>query len=176
MREEWSVEAHNDLDEETNEEESNEPLVQKRSVLDVFDTHFHLDCASTKISGSPTAITIERWLGEKMERPPAVPVNGKGGLLIFCDPETCPETVPFDGKMKVAIGLHPKKIFGSSPQNTYFGFTHLITKFDQHQFQALRYTPVNRLLAETDSPYMPPRGRRVNTPIYVDELIESWQH
>ncbi|VDI34910.1 TatD DNase family protein [Mytilus galloprovincialis] len=215
-----------------------------------------------------------------MERPPVVPVNIKGGLLIFCDPETYPETVPFDSKWKVAIGLHPKKIYEASPQsvgrffeyvtnsrvsavgevgldssmnpgranldrqeqflkeitewikptmplilhirsnredtysknlyyralqifkhrchpdqifilhcftsdketitswlsnfrNTYFGFTHLITKFNQQQIQALRYIPVNRLLAETDAPYMPPRGIRINTPIYVGEVVEK---
>ncbi|VDI44008.1 Hypothetical predicted protein [Mytilus galloprovincialis] len=124
MREELNV----DIDEETNEietptikdtplEHSSELRVQKRSVLDVFDSHFHLDRASTRISGNPTAITIERWLGEQMERPPVVPVNIKGGLLIFCDPETYPETVPFDSKWKVAIGLHPKKIYEASPQS-----------------------------------------------------------
>ncbi|VDI80333.1 Hypothetical predicted protein [Mytilus galloprovincialis] len=100
------------------QEHSSELRVQKRSVLDVFDSHFHLDRASTRISGNPTAITIERWLGEQMERPPVVPVNIKGGLLIFCDPETYPETVPFDSKWKVAIGLHPKKIiYEASPQS-----------------------------------------------------------
>ncbi|CAG2211269.1 tatD [Mytilus edulis] len=136
MREELNV----DIDEETNEIEtptikdtplvesdrrivklkrgtSDEPVIPKRSVLDVFDSHFHLDRASTRISGNPTAITIERWLGEQMERPPVVPVNIKGGLLIFCDPETYPETVPFDSKWKVAIGLHPKKIYEASPQS-----------------------------------------------------------
>ncbi|CAC5424753.1 unnamed protein product [Mytilus coruscus] len=156
------------------QEHSSEPRVQKRSMLDVFDSHFHLDRASTRISGNPTAITEERLLGEQMERPPVVLVNIKGGLLIFCDPETYLETVPFDSKWKVAIGLTPRKYMKHHHrQNTCFGFTHLITKFDQQQIQALRYIPVNRLLAETDASYMPPRGIRINTPIHVGEVVEK---
>lgn len=57
--------------------------------------------------------------------------------------------------------------------NTYFGFTHIITKFDQKQLRALRDIPEDRLLAETDAPYMPPRDIRLNSPIYVGEVIEK---
>lgn len=248
-------------------------------VYDAFDSHFHLDRASNKITGSATGVTIEAWLSQQMERPPTVPVNLKGGLLIFCDPDSYPDTIPFDGKWKVSVGLHPKAV-ASTPQkmkdkfwelvsnsrlsavgevgldtsmkagvvslplqkafllelcpvlkptvpvvvhirsnytdlysshlyhqafqifksncsssqkivlhcftgnlstvklwlsffpSTYFGFTHLLTKFDQDQLTALRYIPEDRLLAETDSPYMPPKGIRINSPIYIGEVTE----
>lgn len=87
---------------------------EKRSKTDIseckiqvylaYDTHFHLDRASRRLSGSPTEITIDQWLAEQLERPPSVAVNLHGGLrFIYCDPENDPETVPFDAKWKVAI-------------------------------------------------------------------------
>ena len=56
--------------------------------------------------------------------------------------------------------------------HTYFGFTLLVTSFDQSQLQAVREDPENRHLAETDSPYMPPIGIKVNSPMYIGEVVE----
>ena len=67
-------------------------------IYPVFDSHFHLDRTSRRISGSVSRVTIEALLGQQMERPPTVPINIRGGLLIYCDPGTYPATVPFDGK------------------------------------------------------------------------------
>lgn len=250
---------------------------QNQRIYSAYDSHFHLDRSSLKLSGSSTGITIENWLSEQYERPPCVPVNLRGGLLVYCDPETYPATVPFDAKWNVAIGLHPKKVVHATPQdlkkfqsfiinnrvsaigeigldissnkqnldkqiefltncteymrpqipvilhirstqqdlyskelyfkaleilkhncdtkqkivlhcftgdkdvvltwmaqfeNTYFGYTNLITSFDQNQFEALRRIPSDRLLAETDSPYMAPQGMRMNSPIYIGEVLQ----
>lgn len=57
--------------------------------------------------------------------------------------------------------------------NTYFGFTHLVTQFDNTQLEALRFIPENRLLVETDSPYMPPSGIFCNSPMYIGEVAEK---
>ena len=45
-----------------------------------------------------------------MERPPFIPVNLEGGVLIYCDPENYPMNMPIDTKWKVAVGMHPKQV------------------------------------------------------------------
>ena len=54
--------------------------------------------------------------------------------------------------------------------NTYFGFTARVTSFNWEQWEGLRAIPLNRLLIETDSPYMP--VNRVNTPAYIGDIAE----
>ena len=57
--------------------------------------------------------------------------------------------------------------------NTYFGFTARVTSFNWEQREGLRAVPLNRLLKETDSPYMPVnRDNRVNTPAYIGDVAE----
>ncbi|XP_046571315.1 uncharacterized protein LOC124279539 [Haliotis rubra] len=46
----------------------------------------------------------------------------------------------------------------------YFGFTGRVQGFKSGQVAGLRAVPGDRLLLETDSPYMPPKGYRVNSP------------
>ncbi len=51
----------------------------------------------------------------------------------------------------------------------YFGFTGLVRSFDSQQIQALTKVPTDRLLIETDSPYLrPSKGR--NTPAYPGDV------
>ena len=57
--------------------------------------------------------------------------------------------------------------------NTYFGFTARVTSFNWEQREGLRAVPLNRLLLETDSPYMPvDRDNRVNIPAYIGDVAE----
>jgi len=56
-------------------------------------------------------------------------------------------------------------------ENTYFGFTYLVDKFSEIQLQALKDIPSNRLLVETDAPYITPPGISTNSPIYIGETI-----
>ena len=55
---------------------------------------------------------------------------------------------------------------------TYFGFTFLVSSFAQTQINALKSVPKDRLLEETDAPYIAPNGIRVNSPAYLGEVIE----
>ncbi len=47
----------------------------------------------------------------------------------------------------------------------------MATYFDQKQKEALRAIPANRLLVETDAPYITPSGISTNSPIYLGEII-----
>lgn len=250
---------------------------QPTEVQDVYDSHFHLDRSSKRLLKNDT-LSLDRWLGEPMERPPRIPVNVVGGTLIYCDPETYPTTVPIDPKWRVAVGLHPKNVrnmseaqkrkfmeliksdrvaavgeigldrtigwhhsdkqlkflreiapivkdlgkpvilhirsdrhdlysqlaylvvlkycaddYTSSRQrfvlhcftgtqeivdawlrqfrNTYFGITMTAARFDGKQRNALRAIPDDRLLVETDAPYITPPGISNNSPIYIGEVI-----
>ena len=247
-------------------------------AYDVFDSHFHLDRTSLRLLGNLN-LALDQWLEEPMERPPTVPVNVVGGILIHCDPGTFPKSVPLDDRFHVAVGLHPRKAhhytrdevdkftdliqssrvtvigeigldrsdiprrywdqqlellkvimpviaqtgkpvvfhirsFKQDPhstslyiillkflagilkpdhplilhcfsgtddivntflhtfENTYFGFTYLATHFDQSQKQALRTVPSDRILLETVSPYLTPRGIHNNSPVYLGEVAE----
>ncbi|XP_067658284.1 uncharacterized metal-dependent hydrolase YcfH-like [Haliotis asinina] len=48
--------------------------------------------------------------------------------------------------------------------NIYFGYAGQVWGFNSDQVAGLRVVPLDRLLAETDSPYMPPEGHRRNSP------------
>ena len=56
--------------------------------------------------------------------------------------------------------------------NTYFGFTFLASSFAQTQINALKSVPRDRLLVETDAPYIAPSGIRINSPVYLGEVLE----
>ena len=57
--------------------------------------------------------------------------------------------------------------------NTFFGFTARVTSFNLEQQEGLRAVPFDRLLLETDSPYMPVEAEnRVNTPAYLGDVAE----
>ena len=47
---------------------------------------------------------------------------------------------------------------------TFFGFTNLVNKFDEHQIAALCSLEESRLLLESDSPYFPVKDSRVSSP------------
>lgn len=49
----------------------------------------------------------------------------------------------------------------------------MLRRFDQEQLKAIIEITVTRLLVETDAPYMPPSGIRINSPIYIGESIET---
>ena len=58
--------------------------------------------------------------------------------------------------------------------NCSFGFTAKARRFDKFQEEAVRHVPDNRLLLETDSPYLSPvPGLRINTPSYLGSVADA---
>jgi len=47
----------------------------------------------------------------------------------------------------------------------------LVDKFSEIQLQALKDIPSNRLLVETDAPYITPPGISTNSPIYIGDTV-----
>lgn len=223
------------------------------------------------------ALTMDGWTDESMERPPMVTVNLVGGTLIYCEPEAYSAAIPIDDRLKIADGVHPKRVqtltqtefrhfkttlikstrvaaigeigldrtvperdwgdqklfletilptleplgkpiilhirshrddkfsvlyflllklvenklptnqifilhcFTGTEEivtallnlflNTYFGFTFLAS-FKLPQIQATMAIPDNRVLLETDSPYISPEGISVISPIYLGEMVK----
>jgi len=90
------------------QEASQSEIGHRLIMVNAYDTHFHLDRMSKMIFGD-NSLSITSVVTEQLERPPVIPVNLEGGVLIYCDPETYPTNMPIDTKWKVAVGMHPKK-------------------------------------------------------------------
>ncbi|XP_077991068.1 3'-5' ssDNA/RNA exonuclease TatD-like [Glandiceps talaboti] len=59
-------------------------------------------------------------------------------------------------------------------ENCYFGITGAMAEFDEIQVEALAAIPANRLVIETDLPYLPVNpGQEVNTPQYIGEVAAA---
>ncbi len=54
--------------------------------------------------------------------------------------------------------------------NTYFSFSGLAVHFDRRQSDALKRVPDDRILIETDSPYLRPMSSGINTPAYLGDV------
>jgi TatD DNase family protein len=54
--------------------------------------------------------------------------------------------------------------------NAYFGVTAAVQSFDPAEIAGLKAIPRDRLLLETDSPYLPPGRAAVNTPAYLRDV------
>lgn len=54
--------------------------------------------------------------------------------------------------------------------NVYFGFTGAVENFATDQIAGLQSVHMNRILLETDSPYMRPGGGGINTPAFIGEV------
>jgi TatD DNase family protein len=72
----------------------------------------------------------------------------------------------FTGSFKIS------KAWLTQCPKTYFGFTFLTSSFAQTQINALKSVPKDRLLVKTNAPYIAPNGIRVNSPVYLGEVIE----
>ncbi|KAH3704480.1 hypothetical protein DPMN_120399 [Dreissena polymorpha] len=55
----------------------------------------------------------------------------------------------------------------------YFSISGLAARFDEVQKSAVRGIPADRLLVETDSPYLRVRSKKDNTPAYVGEVANT---
>lgn len=58
--------------------------------------------------------------------------------------------------------------------NCHFGFTARVSSFNQQQIGGLQAVPSDRILVETDSPYMPVDKRnQFNTPSYIGDVAQA---
>lgn len=245
-----------------------------------FDSHFHFDRTAKKLlhAEDVSMVTIEEILEYPLPSTPACPVELIGGVMVFCDPETRLSIPLMDGRWKVAVGVHPRKVLQCSDShlarirmlldsnplvkalgeigldrtepdhmwaeqdrmfkrlltlsrpdkvlvlhlrgssnvhssdvlmaalhhvgracstsqkvhlhcftgtrsdvedwlerfpNCYFGFTARASTFNHFQLEGLRAVPHDRILVETDSPYMPVDGEnRTNTPAYIGDVAQ----
>ena len=61
--------------------------------------------------------------------------------------------------------------------NCHFGFTAKVSLFNDPQIEGLRTVPNDRILLETDSPYMPvSRHHGTNTPAYLGDIARMVAH
>ncbi len=56
--------------------------------------------------------------------------------------------------------------------NTYFSFSGLAVHFDRRQTDAVKRVPDDRILIETDSPYLRPLSPGINTPAYLGDVAQ----
>lgn len=54
--------------------------------------------------------------------------------------------------------------------NVYFGFTGAVENFGTDQIAGRQSIPMNRILLETDTPYMRPGGGDINTSAFIGDV------
>jgi len=241
----------------------------------VIDSHMHLDRMNSQLRRGTPVHTLGEIRSLRVRAYPEVRVDLRGVVAVHCDPETYPNRICHSDEVKVAIGLHPRKVelfdvtrenlfasliqnpavvalgevgfdltepsrtwdtqltvlrrvlsycsvskplvlhirsnpyqvtfnpyekvfeivqdycgrlqpihlhcFGGTAEdvepwrqtfpNCYFGFTFSVDFFSGDQVQGLKKVPLERILLETDSPYLSPRGRScVNTPMFLGDV------
>ncbi|XP_038064965.1 uncharacterized metal-dependent hydrolase YcfH-like [Patiria miniata] len=57
--------------------------------------------------------------------------------------------------------------------STHFSISNMANSFNSQQRAALKSVPRNKLLLETDAPYFPPVGKKLNAPSLLDYTAES---
>ncbi len=78
------------------------------SVLQAFDSHFHLGRATSQILGRDQPFRIPALIRAEVGPARRLPVTVSGGICVFCDPKTYPSQFPTDAGFKSAIGFHPR--------------------------------------------------------------------
>jgi len=244
-------------------------------VFWAIDSHLHLDRMGSSLKCVSPIQTLDEVRSLRLQLYPQTQVKLRGIVAVYCDPGTYPIRVFPSDEVKVAIGLHPRKVglfdmareklfasliqdpavvalgevgfdltepshtwdeqlsvlrrvlafcshakplvlhirsnpykvtcnpyekvfeivqdycgrlqpihlhcFGGTAEdvepwmqsfpNCYFGFTASVDFFSTAQVQGLKSVPMERILLETDSPYLCPRGRKqVNTPIFIGDV------
>lgn len=103
------------------------------------------------------------------------PQDKFGSILYFLALKLCTDNLPNQHTFVLHCFSGSTEILNawlSQFPNTYFGFTFLVSTFKSPQIAALRAVPLNRLLVETDSPYITPPGISINSPVYIGEVLK----
>lgn len=84
----------------------------EEQCLLAFDSHFHFDRTAKKLLDGEdiSLVTVDRLLEHSLTVSPSHPVKLVGGVMVFCDPESRLSIPLMDGRWKVAIGVHPRKV------------------------------------------------------------------
>ncbi|XP_052237788.1 uncharacterized protein LOC127849107 [Dreissena polymorpha] len=124
--------------------------------------------AQTTVS-SPEMDLIQRpepaLVGHTVGPMPEVAVGVDGGIAVFCDPPNYQREYPSVTGFGSAVGLHPK-----APLRDVNGISDLAARFDEVQKTAVRGISADRLLVETDSPYLRVLCNKDNIPANVGEV------
>lgn len=87
-------------------------------LLEAIDTHFHLDRTAMKVLHNPKLSKFRSYRSDDLLRivmeykspvQPLIPVKLVGMVAVYCDPETYPCEPPRDPRVKITVGVHPKK-------------------------------------------------------------------
>ena len=71
-------------------------------------------------------------------------------------------------------GLDELRLWQKAFPGAYFGFTGNICRINKKQLEALRGVPKDRILVETDSPYLPVnRDVQINTPAFIGDVASQ---
>lgn len=81
-----------------------------------------------------------------------------------CDPDQPIHLHCFTGDAELV------KEWMDSFSHVHFGFTGAVESFHTDQLDGLHAVPMNRMLLETDSPYMKPGGGHINTPAFIGDV------
>ncbi|XP_065942732.1 uncharacterized metal-dependent hydrolase YcfH-like [Magallana gigas] len=88
-------------------------------------------------------------------------------LQRICDPDQPIHLHCFTGDQELV------KLWMDHFSNVFFGFTGVVDSFSVDQISGLRTVPMNRVLLETDSPYMKPGGGDINTPAFIGDVASQ---
>ncbi|XP_062609823.1 uncharacterized protein LOC134271630 [Saccostrea cucullata] len=96
---------------------------QTSTVLEAFDSHFHLDRTCSRIWRCSSGRSVEDLLSHSYSSDlrPNLEVTVSGGVVIYSEPSTHPESVDMCGPWRMAIGVHPKHVEELTPDR----FLHL---------------------------------------------------
>jgi len=79
-------------------------------LIKAIDSHMHVDRLATRLTGSPKCQWVGELLSVEGRVKPRNPVDLRGMVAVYCDPETYPEQLPLDPCVRMAQGVHPRKV------------------------------------------------------------------
>ncbi|XP_053376746.1 putative deoxyribonuclease TATDN2 [Mercenaria mercenaria] len=86
----------------------------RSNEVDAIDCHFHLDRTGSRVLKKSHKLSPDDLLTQILEFrqvvSPLVPVRLLGMVANFCDPDSYPTLFPSDSRLKISIGLHPRKV------------------------------------------------------------------
>ncbi len=152
-------------------------LAQHEKVVAIGETgldYFHLDEEATR-SAQKQAFEAQIALAHSLEKPLMLHIrNGKNGEDAYGEVLDILEHTPHSGGNAHFFAGDRDQIRRFLEQGFCISFTGVVT-FTEDYNELVRYVPLDRLMAETDAPFVAPKGRRGrrNEPLLVREIAEQ---